>query len=289
MANILFVTCNRWPQLSQSDSLVAKVLVDWGHHVEGAPWQGDFARFQAADLIVLRSQWDYHYDMTGFTTWLQRLAEAARPALPVYNPVALVHWNLHKSYLLDLQARGVLIPASAVSQRGANPATIYQQHGWSSAVIKPLAGASGHLVERVAYAELAAWAMRVRSQRAVGAWLIQEFRAEIQAQGELSLVFIDGAFSHAVVKHPQAGEFRINDQYQGRIARVEPASALIAQAHAVLAGLPVVPLYARVDGVITSTGAFCLIELELNEPDLYFDYAPEQAARFAEAIHDKVA
>ena len=73
------------------------------------------------------------------------------------------------------------------------------------------------------------------------------------------------------------------------IARVEPASAVIAQAHTVLAGLPVVPLYARVDGVITGTGAFCLIEVEVNEPDLYFDYAPEQAARFAETIHAKVA
>ena len=156
-------------------------------------------------------------------------------------------------------------------------------------MIKPLAGAGGHLVARVAYAELGAWAVQVRAQRAAGAWLIQAFMAEIHAQGELSLVFLDGVFSHAVVKQPQAGEFRINDRYQGHIARVAPASAVIAQAQAVLAGLPVMPLYARVDGVITSTGAFCLIELEVNEPDLYFDYAPEQAARFAEAIHDKVA
>jgi hypothetical protein len=273
MAHILFVTCDRWPQLLQSDNLVAQALVDRGHHVEAAPWQGDFARFQRADLILLRSQWDYHL---------------AAAALQVYNPVALVHWNLYKSYLLDLQACGVLIPASAVLQVGANPEAIYLQHGWSSAVIKPLAGAGGHLVERVAYAELGVWAGQVRSQRA-GAWLIQAFMTEIHAQGELSLVFLDGVFSHAVVKQPQAGEFRINDQYQGHIARVEPAHAVIAQAHAVLAGLPVMPLYARVDGVITVTGAFCLIELEVNEPDLYFDYAPEQAACFAEAIQAKVA
>jgi glutathione synthase/RimK-type ligase-like ATP-grasp enzyme len=286
MAHILFVTCDRWPELLPSDSLVAQALVGRGHHVEAAPWQGAFARFQRADLILLRSQWDYHHDIAGFTTWLQRLAAAA---LPVYNPVALVRWNLDKSYRLDLQARGVLIPASAVLQVGANPEAMYQHHGWSSAVIKPLAGTGGHLVERVAYAELGAWAVQVRSQRAAGAWLIQAFMAEIHAQGELSLVFLDGVFSHAVVKQPQAGEFRINDQYQGHIARVEPAATVIAQAHAVLASLPVVPLYARVDGVITGTGAFCLIELEVNEPDLYFDYAPEQAACFAEAIHAKVA
>jgi hypothetical protein len=121
MAHILFVTCDRWPQLLQSDRLVAQALVERGHHVEAVPWQGDFARFQRADLIMLRSQWDFHHDLAGFTTWLQRLAAAA---LPVYNPVALVSWNLSKSYLLELQARGVLIPASAVLPVGANPEAI---------------------------------------------------------------------------------------------------------------------------------------------------------------------
>ena len=121
MAHILIVTCDRWPQLLQSDSLVAQALVDRGHHVEAAPWQSDFARLQRADLILLRSQWDFHHDLAGFTTWLQRLAAAA---LPVYNPVALVSWNLSKSYLLELQARGVLIPTSAVLPVGANPQAI---------------------------------------------------------------------------------------------------------------------------------------------------------------------
>lgn len=285
MANILFVTCDRWPQISQSDALVVDALTTLGHRVEPAPWQGDFTHFQAADLILLRSQWDYHYDIAGFTTWLDRL-EA--DTLPVYNPVELVRWNLHKRYLFDLQALGVLIPTSRVLKIDETPETIYQQQGWAEAVIKPLAGASGHLVERVELADLASWSDRVRSQRATGEWLIQEFRPEIQASGEISLVFLTGTFSHAVVKQPDRGEFRISSQYSGQISRVEPPAAILQQAQHILSCLPIVPLYARVDGIISDRGDFLLIELELNEPGLYFSFAPEQAAQFAEAIQDKL-
>lgn len=280
MATILFTTCDKWPNLSASDALVAAALVARGHQVQPVPWQADFARFQQADLIILRSHWDYHYDLANFMAWLDRLAKAG---LPVYNPVELVRWNLEKGYLLDLQAKGVTIPVTEVLSAGGDPQTLYAKQGWERAVIKPLAGASGHLVERVAVADLAAWQARVRTQRAADTWLVQEFLPEIAA-GEWSLVFFDGAFSHAIVKRPQAGEFRINSQYQGQITRATPAPAVLAQAQAVLQTLPTMPLYARVDGVITAADTFCLIELELNEPGLAFLDAPEQATHFAAAI-----
>lgn len=284
MATILFTTCNQWPDLYASDQAVATALTALGHQVYPVRWQDDFARFQAADLILLRAHWDYHYHLAAFTTWLERLAAAA---LPVYNPVALVRWNLEKHYLLDLQARGVMIPATVVLGVGDDPHPLYQQQGWEQAVIKPMAGASGHLVERVAYSELADWQARVRPQRPADAWLLQAFVPEIQQTGELSLVFIDGEFSHAFAKRPQPGEFRINSQYQGQVSRADVAQAVLDQAHAILQTLPIMPLYARVDGVVTAAGALCLIELELNEPGLGYQYAPEQAAHFAAAIHAK--
>lgn len=282
MAQILFVTCDRWPTISQSDTLVANALIERGHRVEPVPWQRDFARLQAADLIILRSQWDYHYDMAGFAVWLDHVAAAA---LPVYNPVPLVRWNLHKGYLFDLQAHGVLIPTTHVLQVGEAPEPIFQQAGWSEAIIKPLAGASSHLVERVKRTDLATWSEQVRSQRADGAWLIQEFRPEIQQTGEWSLIFLAGHFSHAVVKQPSAGEFQLKSQYTDQIRRVTPAPSLLHQAQQVIATLPLLPLYARVDGILSAEGEFLVLELELNEPGLYFTFAPEQAVQFAAVIH----
>ena len=286
MAQILFVTCNRWPNISQSDTLVADALRARGHSVEPAPWQGDFARLQTADLILLRSNWDYHYDMPGFAAWLDQVEAAA---LPTYNPVSLVRWNLHKGYLFDLQARGINIPSTQLLQVGAAPEAIFEQQGWTEAIIKPLAGASSHLVERVKRVDLATWSAQIRPQRADRAWLIQEFRPEIQQTGEWSFVFLAGHFSHAVVKQPSAGEFQLKSQYTDQIKRVTPPPALLYQAQQVIAVLPQVPLYARVDGIRSAQGDFLVLELELNEPGLYFTFAPEQAMHFAEVIDAQLA
>ncbi len=281
MAQILFVTCNRWPNISQSDTILAEALRTRGHNVEPVPWQDDLTRLQAADLILLRSNWDYHYDPPGFAAWLDRVETAA---LPVYNPVALVRWNLHKGYLFDLQAWGIPIPRTAVLQAGEDPAPIFDQAGWTEAIIKPLTGASSHLVEWVARAELHTWSQQTRSQRASSPWLIQEFRPEIQQTGEWSLVFLAGHFSHAVVKQPSAGEFQLRSQYTDQIRRVTPSPDLLHQAQQVIAALPQAPLYARVDGIRSAQGDFLVLELELNEPGLYFTFAPEQAMHFAEVI-----
>ncbi|MBI1295935.1 hypothetical protein GC175_13355 [bacterium] len=283
MAHIVFVTCERWPNISASDNQVADALRQRGHVVEPVTWQDDVTRLQSADLILLRSQWDYHYDLAAFTTWLDHVEAAT---LPVYNPVSLVRWNLHKDYLFDLQTRGVLIPTSHLLPPHENPAPIFQRQDWSQAVIKPLAGASGHLVARVTLADLPDWSAQTQSQRADGAWLIQEFRPEIQVSGEWSMIFLAGHFSHAVVKRPTHGEYRVNSQYAGEITRQEPALSIVQQAQQILTHLPVMPLYARVDGIVTADGDLCLIELELNEPGLYFNFAPEQAVHFAKVISD---
>lgn len=281
MANIIFTTCNKWPDLYESDQLIADALHALGHQVQAARWQDAFRRFAEADRIILRAHWDYHYALPAFQQWLDQLEAAA---LPVYNPPELVRWNLEKRYLLELQAQGVVIPTTVVLAAGADPAAIYAAQGWSQAVIKPVAGASGHLVERVNRDALGAWGTQVRTQRPQSEWLLQEFLPEIQQSGEVSLIFLGGEFSHAIVKRPDAGEFRINSQYKGQIARVQPAPRILAQAQQVLACLPETPLYARVDGIVIEDGTFCLIELELNEPGLYFLYAPERAVVFAELI-----
>ena len=282
MKQILFVSCNRWSYILQSDTVLADALRERGYWVDHQPWQGDFATFQRADLILLRSNWDYHYDLAGFTAWLDRVEAAA---LPIYNPIPLVRWNLHKRYLFDLQARGVVIPTTRVLAVTAEPEPIFQELGWQEAIIKPLTGASNHLVERVSYDGLAHWSQHVRSQRADGDWLIQEFRPEIQQTGEWSLVFLAGLFSHAVVKQPDPGEFQLKSQYTEQIRRVTPPANLLRQAQQVIASLPTVPLYARVDGILSVAGEFLVLELELNEPGLYFTFAPEQAKHFAEVIH----
>jgi hypothetical protein len=170
MQRILIARCNRWPELSASDRLYADALIARGSEVDAAPWNGPPEPFRSADVVVLRSTWDYHYELDRFATWLDDLE---RRGVPVYNSPDLVRWNL-------------------------------------------------------------------------------------------------------------TGEFRVNSQYGARLEPASPAESVVRQARAVLDALPVMPLYARVDGLPRADG-FMLMELELIEPGLALELAEGAADRFAEA------
>jgi glutathione synthase/RimK-type ligase-like ATP-grasp enzyme len=117
-------------------------------------------------------------------------------------------------------------------------------------------------------------------------WLIQPFLPEIE-QGELSMIFINGKFSHAAVKKPKEGDFRVQRQYGGKYQRIDPSVSLIALAENVIAQVPQQLLYARVDGVMIDND-FYLMELELIEPDLYFELDEEIKTRFISAIEERL-
>jgi hypothetical protein len=105
--------------------------------------------------------------------------------------------------------------------------------------------------------------------------------------GEWSIVFFDGRYSHAVVKRPRAGEFRVQEEYGGRAVVAHPPRAMLESAVLCLETLRETPAYARVDGVDTPDG-FRLLELELLEPALYLATDPAAAARFADAIERRL-
>lgn len=120
---VALVTCLAWPELSASDRLYAEALTRLGATVVGAPWNGRPEPFVGVDLVVLRSNWDYHHDLTGFTAWLDGLE---RRGTAVQNAPGLVRWNLDKRYLLDLERRGVRVPETEVVP--ADPSAIAA--GW---------------------------------------------------------------------------------------------------------------------------------------------------------------
>ncbi len=285
MADILFTTCQEWPNPSPSDAILAEALRKFGHSVRHVCWDDpSLEQFQNADLVVLRANWDYHKQVAKFRQWLDCVAGSTC----LLNPAALVHWNLHKAYMLELQSRGLRVPHSILFEANMQAQDICDYYGWSQAVVKPVYGASGTSVELKARTELSAWMKTIRLGSLTDSWLIQEFIPEVQTEGELSIVFLNGMFSHAICKTPQAGEFRTNSKYKPVITRIDSLEQhVINQAEEFLRPLCEKPLYARVDGVLTPSG-FQLLELELNEPALYFHLAPEKAEDFARAIHTKV-
>lgn len=294
MPAIVLTTCNAWPELSAGDAPLARALAErHGAAVRTARWNApeDQAAFAAVDVVVLRSNWDYHHVPDAFAAWLDSLEARGTP---VFNQPALVRWNLEKSYLLELARRGVNVPRTRVVEN--EPAAIraaVDSFGAAPVVLKPAVGASGHHVYRVTPGRLDAVIAALQAGVPERRLLVQEFVPEIR-DGERAFVFIDGAFTHAFLRQPDTSrrlahapdeaEFRANSQHGVRVSLLDVLPPeQVAQARAILDLLPELPLYARVDGVIRARNLI-LTELELNEPSLRLDLLPAAAARFADAI-----
>jgi glutathione synthase/RimK-type ligase-like ATP-grasp enzyme len=145
-------------------------------------------------------------------------------------------------------------------------------------VVKPVIGASAHGTAVVARGDPAA-SIHLDG----GDVLVQPLVDEIRTAGEWSAIFVDGAITHAVLKRPAPGEFRVQARFGGSVEVAAPPPVVQEAAGRAVAALPVEPLYARIDGVVTPEG-FLLMEAEVDEPGLFFAEAPAAAEAFAAAI-----
>jgi glutathione synthase/RimK-type ligase-like ATP-grasp enzyme len=282
MPRICFVTCRRWPEISESDRLAQQALERRGAVVEARPWNVPGADFRGFDAVVLRSNWEYHLDPEGFRAWLDGLE---RVGARIWNPPDLVRWNQSKRYLHALQAAGVLTVPTVILEAGTPDGleTVMARHGWRAVVIKPESGASAHDTRLVTDRTVAEATAALGIGEIRRPLMIQPFVEEIQSRGEWSLVFIDSEFTHAVLKRPAAGDFRVQPRLGGTVQAAAPPDGVRAAARAALAALPRAALYARIDGVETPEG-FLVMEVEVNEPGLFFTHAPPAAERLAEAL-----
>ena len=114
--------------------------------------------------------------------------------------------------------------------------------------------------------------------------MVQPFMPRILDEGEFSLFYFNGKYSHCILKVPAGGEFRCQEERGGAIRAVQPADEMKSLGQRVLAALDRTPLYARIDIIRGETGGFLLMELELVEPSLYLKATPLAPQRFAAAI-----
>lgn len=282
---VVFSSCVKYPEMTASDRLFADDLEKRGYEVECAAWNGAQEAFQKSDIVILRSHWDYHLYPRQFRSWLEEL-RASKKA--VFNTPNLVLWNLNKKYLLDLKRQGVLIPQSIVEVFSRDRIqSMFEELRTARLVVKPLYGASSYQVALVEKEHVASVDQITELWRDTEEVLIQEYIEEVSKVGEISCIFFNGIFSHAVRKTPAKGDFRCNPEFGSSDQLYHPDDDVVRQAKGVLEVLPEIPLYARVDGVLRNK-AFVLMELEINEPHLFFDLAPAAADRMADALEQRL-
>jgi hypothetical protein len=286
---IAFATDAAHPDLTPDDQLAVAALARRGVRVTPAVWDSPTVDWSAFDAAVVRSTWDYHHRPADFAAWLTRLEQSSAR---VHNPAPFLRWNADKRYLLDLARAGVpTIPTLHVRERQAtNLALLFDSFARPSLVIKPAIAAGARETWVATRDSLPSDQARLDALLTHSAVLVQPFVGEVTTQGEWSLIFFNGEFSHAVLKRPTPGDFRVQQEHGGSTTPATPPPYLVPQARHVLDALPHPPLvdtrplaYARVDGLDLS-GTFTLMELEALEPDLFLSTAPAAPDRFAAAI-----
>jgi hypothetical protein len=281
-----FATAPALPEIQRDDAPLAAALEARGHTVTPLIWDRDDAR--AFDAVIVRSCWDQHLAADRFVAWA-RSVEAAGVAL--HNPAETLAWGLDKRYLRELGKRGATIPLTTWVDRGVAPdlGALMDARGLDEVVVKPIVSLSAwetHRIPRAAAEGAQPELARLCAERDV---MIQELIPEVETAGELSFVFLDGAYSHAVRKRPKPGDFRVQEDFGGTREAAHPDDALIAQAAAIVATAPGPLLYARLDAVEVG-GTLTLMELELLDPVLFFRFGPADAPdRLARALSEKRA
>lgn len=265
--------------LTPSDEVLRDAVERRGRPVATVVWGEPVA---PGASVVLRATWDYVDDPERFVRWLDHLdAQGAT----VQNPTRTVRWNMHKRYLADLEARGVPIVPTRLLAR-SSPVTladVRRATGWDDVVVKPAIGATARLTVHEAREGREATAAHLAALLEAEDVLVQPFVPAIVTEGEVSVVAVAGTPTHAVRKRPKAGDWRVQINFGGSDERIGLDDGLAAAARRVLAALDDVPSYARVD-LVRYEGELRLIELELIEPDLFLDHAPEGAEALAEVL-----
>ncbi|MGH2955581.1 MAG: ATP-grasp domain-containing protein [Solirubrobacterales bacterium] len=283
---IALATCEDPPVPDADAGPLSDALAELGAEAEQPAWNDSGVDWSSFDLVQLSSTWDYNQRLGEFREWLGRVEGETR----LENPRELVEWNLDKRYLAELaEAEVPIIPTvwSEVGEEG-EAAEEAARRGWKRIVVKPVVDLGAQRLRRVGPNEVAAALEEIGEPS-----LVQPFLGSIGRSGELSIAFFRGELSHAILKRPAEGEFRIHEHFGGTYKPVEPPPsavevtdhviALLAAGEVGPASLPgTPPLYARVDLVSGPRGEPCVIEVELIEPAFYLHVAgPEAAARFA--------
>jgi glutathione synthase/RimK-type ligase-like ATP-grasp enzyme len=278
---VALVTCAAHPQLSPDDRLLLPALAEAGYEPVPCLWDDAAEPWASHAAVVVRSCWDYHHRPREFHTWLDRLADLGAR---VFNPVPLLRWNADKRYLRDLAEAGIeVIPTAWVAERDESSlADLAGARGWRHVVVKPSVSATAFETWRAGPEVTSDDEQRFRRLTGERPALVQPYLPDIE-RGELSLVFLGGEYSHAVLKRPRPGDFRVQSDFGGTVEPVRPEEYVVAAASRVLAAAPGATLYARVDLCLVD-GRAQLMELELLEPALFFAYGAGAAARFVEAL-----
>ena len=283
--SIALATCAQLPAGDEDSQRLVEALGAIGVAASWHAWSDPHVEWPAFDLVVVRSTWDYTIDREAFVAWARAVPRLA-------NPAEVLAWNTDKTYLRDLAAAGLPVVPTAWSEPG-DPVELPT----GEFVVKPSIGAGSNGAGRFGDGTHDVARKHAASLHDAGRTvMVQPYLADVDTVGETALIYLDGAFSHAVRKAPMLAQSAVNELSPGlstglfvpeRITSRPPDPDELAVGEQVLAEIRRRfggdLLYTRVD-VLPSPAGPVVIELELTEPSLFLEHDEAAATRVAAAV-----
>ncbi len=274
---ICFLSMDDLGSYVADDDLAIGPLRDLGVVVETVSWRQKARPWSDFEMVVIRTPWDYHSSPMEFLAVL----EVIESQTSLQNPLEVVRWNLDKRYLGEMEKRGTqIVPTIWDAAYDAESFIGWQnEFGVDEIIVKPAISATAEHTYR-----LKQYDASLESVFASRDFLVQPFMPQIVEDGEFSLFYFNGVYSHAINKSPTLNDFRVQEEHGGIITEIEPDVWLMAAGSKTISAIDCDLLYARVDFVRDGDGAPRLMELELIEPALYLRMNGGAPQRFAEAV-----
>lgn len=282
MKQCAFLSTDNLEDFFVYDRLLVAPMAEQGWQVSEVSWRDSSVNWDNYDVVVIRSTWDYQQDPQAFMRCLQNI-DASRAVLA--NSLQTVNWNIHKGYLRDLQQQGVpVVPTLWFSDYNkAEVAAGFSHFNTQELVIKPQLSANADDTFRFTKAQLQGLDKQFLTLFSQRDFMLQPFLSSIVENGEYSLFYFAGNYSHCILKTPQQDDFRVQEEHGGQLTAVEATPRQKALAQQTLQALPQQPLYARIDLAQTDIG-LAIMEVELIEPSLYFNMDKVSIQVFVDAF-----
>jgi hypothetical protein len=294
MKKCAILTMDTLDDFEAYDHLIEDPLKELGWSVEMISWRAESIDWNSYQAVIIRSPWDYQDDAPAFLQVLKTIYDSSAH---LENSLAIVEWNIDKIYLKALEQKGVTLVPTLWQEKLSNETLstedinqYFNHFNQQQIVLKPRISANADntfWLNKDSYQEKITVLNDAFNNRD---FMVQPFMEHIVEEGEFSLFYFNGHYSHTILKIPKGDDFRVQEEHGGQLKTIEPEATLIQHAEQVMTALADIhqtPLYARVDFVRHGEG-FALMEAELIEPSLYFNMDKASPKRFAQAFVERM-
>ncbi|MBR1225113.1 hypothetical protein JQ600_09310 [Bradyrhizobium sp. AUGA SZCCT0176] len=279
---IALATSTITPNGVDDDDILARYIESRGHEYRIVVWNDPSVDWHIFDMVVIRSTWDYHHSIEEFFLWIERVSRQTT----IVNCPQTIKFLVDKRYLLHFLSLGVPVVPTSIGAAGEilDFGRVCNERGWSDVIVKPAVSLGSFKVRRFAYpADRNAGQAHIDALDAYGGAVIQPFVEDLVTKGERSLIYIEGRYSHAVLRGP------MTPGSETPLAQLHEASETEKSvAGQVLGALPAATIFARVDLAATPQGPL-LTECEAVEPRLFFGLRPKCAEHLTDALFRRLS